>query len=184
MKDLIQKVRQHPQTRYFALFFLFLVLYKTGEHVFAYLDRSESLPGLFDLPYQWLSTWITNLSVGFYSLFFQQIRADETFVIFIGNNGVIRMEHGCTGLMQMFQIVFILAIFPLPLKNKAFFLPVSLVILFGASVIHYFILIPIAWKFNGNFEIFHDIISRAIFYCCFFLNFVLWIKTNPKPATP
>jgi len=166
---------------YFIKLFLFILLYKAGEYVFNYLEKRDTLADLFDRLYYPLSYFITGISVRVYSLFYSGVGSDASFFISINHVKTIQMQHGCTGLMQLFQVFFILVFFPLSLKRKIIFLPVSLLIIIFASVLHYLILVPVAYSFNDHFTIFHNVISRVIFYTFFFINFLLWNNSFKKP---
>jgi len=166
---------------YFIKLFLFILLYKAGEYVFNYLEKRDTLADLFDRLYYPLSYFITGISVRVYSLFYSGVGSDASFFISINHVKTIQMQHGCTGLMQLFQVFFILVFFPLSLKRKIIFLPVSLLIIIFASVLHYLILVPVAYSFNDHFTIFHNVISRVIFYSFFFINFLLWNNSFKKP---
>jgi len=166
---------------YFIKLFLFILLYKAGEYVFNYLEKRDTLADLFDRLYYPLSYFITGISVRVYSLFYSGVGSDASFFISINHVKTIQMQHGCTGLMQLFQVFFILVFFPLSLKRKIIFLPVSLLIIIFASVLHSLILVPVAYSFNDHFTIFHNVISRVIFYTFFFINFLLWNNSFKKP---
>jgi exosortase/archaeosortase family protein len=170
----------HQMTRYFIKLFLFVILYKAGEYLFKYLEQTELISGVFGQFYDILSGFITVISVNVWSLFYTEIHSTPGFLIVIDNLPTIQMMKGCTGLMQLFQILFILALFPMKLKQKALFLPVAVAIIIFATILHYLILVPVAFSYNDSFTLFHDIISRVVFYIFFFINFVLWNRYPGK----
>lgn len=172
--DRVQVFLQHKTSKYFIRLILFAVLYKLGQYTFNYFESVEKLEGVFDQLYLTLSTVITTLSVKFYSIFFTNISSDAEFCISINNVRTIQINPGCTGLLPLFQILFILTFFPLTIKQKIVFFPVSLSIIVFAAILHYIILVPIAYAYRDNFNIFHDVFSRVIFYIFFFANFLLW----------
>jgi exosortase/archaeosortase family protein len=180
---MIARSPDHKITRYFIKLFLFVILYKAGEYLFKYLEQTELLSGVFGHFYDILSGFITVVTVTVWSLFYSEIHSTPGFLIVIDNVPTIQMMKGCTGLMQLFQILFILILFPMQLKQKAIFLPVSVFIITFAAILHYIFLVPVAFSFNDQFTLFHDIISRVIFYIFFFTNFVLWNRYPGKSAT-
>ncbi|HNY01138.1 MAG TPA: exosortase/archaeosortase family protein [Bacteroidales bacterium] len=176
-KSYFQQAVKNRSIRYAWQLFLFILLYKLGELVFAYLDTTRLFSTLFEAFYYRLSAVITLASVKVYSLFYKEIYSTSDFLIVINDVRTIQMQHGCTGLMQLFQIFFILMFFPLTLKKKLFYFPVSFFVIVFAALLHYLILIEIAHSHREHFSVFHDTITRVIFYTFFFLNFILWIKT-------
>jgi|GEM_PF-3045000 len=173
-KNRLIKVLGNENSKYFIKLFLFVFLYKTGEYLFNFLETKELLSGMINNIYYSLSGLITNISVSLYTVFYAEIYSDSKFIIIINNIKTIQMMHGCTGFMQLFQIFFILLFFPLNVRKKIMFIPVSFIIIMIASVLHYIILVPIAYSYPDSFTIFHNIISRVVFYTFFFINFLLW----------
>ena len=176
----IKRALENKVTLYLVKLFVFIILYKAGEYAFKYLEKADLTAGFFSRAYYDFSYVITGASVRLNSLFFRDIHANPGFIIVIHNIPTIQMLEGCTGLMQFFQVIFILAFFPMTFKHKLIFLPVSMLIILFASLFHYIILILVAHSFHDSFTIFHNIISRVIFYIFFFINFVLW---NKYPGT-
>lgn len=174
IKSRINRALDDKTGSYFLRLFYFILLYKTGEYLFKFLERKEIAGDWFAIPYEVLSDLITRVTASFYSLVYTSLEVSAGYVISINGIPTIRMMEGCTGLMQLFQVLFILVLFPLKWKTKALFLPLAAAIILGASVIHYIILVPVAHSFPGQFGLFHDILSRIVFYCFFFLNFMLW----------
>jgi exosortase/archaeosortase family protein len=167
---------KNKESLYFLKLFLFIFLYKAGEYTFDYLETIPRFSGTFDRLYYILSDGITVTTAAIYSLIYTETHTAPQFVISINGIQTIQMMKGCTGLMQVFQVVFILLFFPVSFKNKLLFLPVSVLIIIFASVLHYLILVPVAYSFHDSFTVFHNIISRVVFYIFFFINFVLWNK--------
>ncbi|MCX6306292.1 MAG: exosortase/archaeosortase family protein [Bacteroidetes bacterium] len=178
--DKIALYLQKNTSRYFMQLILFIVLYKLGQYTFNFFESVQILGPVFDKVYYALSSLITTISVKFYSPFYASIVSDAEFCISINNVRTIQINPGCTGLLPIFQILFILLIFPLTVKQKIFFFPISLSIIVFAAILHYIILIPVAYASHDSFKIFHDIFSRAIFYVFFFANFVLWNRSSGK----
>ena len=161
---------------YFVRLLLFIILYKAGEYLFDFLESSSATAPTVELAYKGLSAVITDVSVWFYSLFYSDVRTTGGFVMVIDKVPTIRMMKGCTGLMQLFQVWFILLFFPLPLRKKLYFFPISTAVILAASLLHYLMLVPIAWSAPSHFRFFHGVLSRVIFYLFFFLNFLAWNK--------
>ncbi len=160
--------------RYFRDLVIFILLYKAGEYIFNFLEGYDLFVRFFSHIYYGLSYLITFISVKLYALVYVSISSDSDFVITINDTKAIQMMHGCTGLMQLFQVVFILLLFPMNPRLKLAWMPVSVSVIIVASIIHYLILIPVAYSSPGNFTVYHNIISRVVFYIIFFLNFVWW----------
>ena len=173
----LKNLLQSKNAKYLLKLLLFILLYRIGGTVFAYLETNPVFSGAINSLYNILSSLITRISVIVYSLVYSEVHANSNFIIFINNTGVVRLLPGCTGLMQLFQILFILLFFPLPVKQKLFFMPVSVLIILFAAIFHYLILVPVAYRFPAYFDIFHTVFSRVVFYLFFFLNFVIWTES-------
>jgi hypothetical protein len=140
----VQKFLSTSTGKYFKNLIIFILLYKAGEFAFNYFERNGLFPAIVDSIYHFLSLVITTVSVRFYALFYADISSDSGFLITIHKVRTIQMMHGCTGLMQLFQALVILLFFPLSIKKKLLFLPISFLVILFASIVHYIILIPVA----------------------------------------
>ena len=180
--SMLERWLQNKTSRYFVMLFIFIMLYKAGQYIYAWMAGSTLLHNPIMQLYDLLSRIITTITVAFYSLFYSSISIDSSYVIYINHCPVIRMLDGCTGLMPLFQILFILILFPMHLKAKLRFAPISFLIIGSAAIFHYLILVPAAYVSPKNFILFHDIISRVIFYVFFFINFVIWNRSLEQEA--
>ena len=175
---LVRQLYGSSTSKYFFELFLFISFYKVGEWIFNLTESIGSFKPMMDGIYHFISAVITYGSVSFYSLFFRDISCDQQFVISINQVPTIQMMKGCTGFIQLFQIVVIVLLFPISAKRKLKLLPASVAIIFVAAVVHYIILVAIAHSYPANFTVFHDVITRVVFYLFFFFVFILLNKAS------
>ena len=152
----------------------FLFLYIISRALFNLLEEIQLFSSVFNFFYHFLSIPITYISTATLSLFYQNIFSTSNFIIQIGNINVIELLPGCTGFHQLLRITFILLLYPIPFKKKLFLMPLSWSLLFFAAVIHFIMLVPIAYTLNEWFDFIHSWPSRFVFYLFFFINFLIW----------
>ena len=102
----------------------------------------------------------------------------ETFLITFSNQQSVFLYEGCSGLKQVFQFTLILMIYPGSWKKKAWFIPLSSLLLIIAAIVHFIFLCLILYKFPFNYEFMHDHISRWFFFLIFFLLWVLFSRNS------
>jgi exosortase/archaeosortase family protein len=131
--------------------------------------------------YQSIGEMIVRLSAAFYHLFYQNVGIINGEIISINNEGVLRMLPACTGLKQLFQIFLILLLYPVRPKLKLLLVVPTLLVVFFAALLHFTILVPVAYEKPGWFLFFHDHLSRIIFFSFFFILWLLWEKMKKDP---
>jgi len=87
------------------------------------------------------------------------------------------MLIGCTGLIQMFRMAFVLTLYPIPWFNKFYLYFLTFVILFLAANIHFILLIPIAYHFPEWYSFVHDWPTRIIYFSSYFICWLVWEKS-------
>ncbi len=103
--------------------------------------------------------------------------------VFMPNNVSLRMNPGCTGFKQYIQLIFILLLYPGPFRKKSWYIPVSLFILFMASILHFVFLAVLFNGFPAQFLFFHDYLSRWMYFGIFFLIWLCWEEVIIKKET-
>ncbi|MCX6267613.1 MAG: exosortase/archaeosortase family protein, partial [Bacteroidetes bacterium] len=113
-----------------------------------------------------------------FSLLYENVNTTAGGVVNINGQGIIYLAPGCSGLKQMLLIIFILICYPISIKLKTFLLPVSVVIIFLAVILHFVLLVPVALYYPDLFLLAHDYFMIVLFYGFFFLTWVLWEKVR------
>ena len=152
---------------------LFLILYIISRSV--YLDIFVPYSGL---SFTLIETLI-NLEVKVLIFIFENLNMIETVednIIFFFNGNSIEVSGGCSGLTQMFIISLVLLFYPGPMKQKLWYIPFSLVLVFISSIIHLLILSYVIIYYPEQYGLAHNYITRIIFYGMYFLIWVYWLE--------
>ncbi len=157
-----------------ALFMIITVVF----HKLWWLFSSEikSIPAVLNLA-NWLAKQVFESSYYVIHLFVDKNAVTEAVnTIRFSNNGFITINESCSGLKQFYQIIILFLIFPGSWKNKAWFIPLSLVIMHITNVFRIIFLgIIVIWKPN-QWHFIHDWIMRPFFYVVIFMLWVWWVE--------
>ena len=160
---------------------LFLLLYFIGRYFFILAQRSTLLSTSFfylHQPFLWI---INKVSISFWSLFYHNVTSNSDYIICINETEIIQLLPGCSGLQLLLRITFILLLYPLPWKMKAWLFPLSCLIILFAATIHFIILIPIAYHWPEYYNFSHNWLTKIIFYGFYFMIWVIWERVGyPK----
>ena len=128
---------------------------------------------------------ILETSVFFFSLFYSDVSSISNGILTISGQETLQLIYGCTGIIQLFQITFILLFYPIKWNQKIYLYPLSIIIIFLATIVHFLILVPIAAHLPNYFSVFHDYTARILFFGIVFLMWLLWekIRTVEKPTS-
>jgi exosortase/archaeosortase family protein len=159
-------------------FVLFLVLYKVSSILWHYLVASPYFIPLIAWGYHAFGHAIVKLSSLFFSLFYTSVTIKPDEIIVINNTEVIRMLPACTGLKQLFQIMIILMVYPVKTFPKLVFVIPTFLLVFTAALLHFLILVPIAYELPAWFPFFHNYLARIMFFSVYFLIWLGWEKYN------
>ena len=92
------------------------------------------------------------------------------------NQGYIAVNESCSGLKQFYQILVLFLIFPGPWKHKAWFIPLSMVIMHLTNVFRIVALGMVTLWWPEQWQFAHDWILRPFFYVVLFLLWVWWVE--------
>jgi exosortase/archaeosortase family protein len=159
-------------------FVLFLVLYKASSILWHYLVISPYFIPMIAWGYHAFGHSIVKISSLFFSIFYKSVTIKPDEIIVINNQEVIRMLPACTGLKQLFQIVIILMVYPVKIVQKLVFVIPTILIVFTAALVHFLILVPVAYELPDWFPFFHNNLARIVFFSVYFLIWVGWEKYN------
>jgi len=114
----------------------------------------------------------------FFSLFYSDVSTIPNDILTISGQEVLQIIYGCTGIIQIFQITFILLFYPIKWRQKIYLFPISILIIFLAAIVHFLILVPIAYHLPEYFSSFHDYTLRIFFFGIVFLTWLFWEKVR------
>ena len=156
---------------------LFIILYFFGRYVLLLFEGSTVFSNLHK-PFLW---FIDNVSVGFWSIFYNNLVSTSDYIVRINNTECIQLFPGCSGLHPILRMTFILLFYPIPWKIKSWLFPISWVIILLAATIHFILLIPIAYHWPEYYNFSHNWLTRILFYGFYFLTWLLWERVGyPK----
>ncbi len=91
-------------------------------------------------------------------------------------NPFLEVSPGCTCLKQWLHWIFLMILFPGPLKHKLWYIPAGVVVLHFVNVLRITILAIVLSHSSGYFHFFHDYLLKALFYGSIFIIWVLWVE--------
>jgi len=95
-------------------------------------------------------------------------------IITLPNGRSILLWPDCTGVKHAFEIIFIMTIYPGPVKKKYWYIPLSVLVVLFSAMVHFLILSIVLAKAPEHFPFAHDQGSRWIFFFFFFLIWLVW----------
>ena len=164
-------------------FSVFLFLFIVSRYLYFYLGTWQLVLPELNSVIESLRSLILHVSAAFFSLFYHNVSIAPDGVLAFGGKGFIQVIYGCTGIIQISQITIILLLYPISWRQKLYLFPLSIVIMIVAAIIHFLILVPIAYHFPGWFPLFHNHLSRIIFFGIVFVTWLFWERVRiDKPA--
>jgi len=133
-------------------------------HLFPYITGFTDLLGRIEIT---LAYWIMK------PVFWGCISLDGD-TIYHTNQSAITMMVGCNGLKQMIQWNLIMILYPGFWNKKLWYLPLSTLILFVASILHFIFLAVVVFLQPDWFDYAHSHVSRWFFFAIFFFLWVYW----------
>ena len=102
-------------------------------------------------------------------------KVDQNTLTFMNGNSM-QILPGCSGLIQMFRIFFVLLFFPGSRYHKIWFIPLSLILVFIAAMVHLLILSYVIIYLPEYYDVAHNFVTKFIFYGMYFLIWVYWLE--------
>jgi len=153
---------------YFLLLYFFIRIFLKAGWVNAYNIDSPV--------HRLLADFITRVSVFFLRLFYGDIAVSHDFIISISGKPCIELLPGCNGFTHIVEINLTLSLYPMTLKQKLIMLPVTVLILLFAAVLHFMILIPISYNAREWYGFSHNYFTKTLFFAFYFLCWIIWEK--------
>lgn len=88
--------------------------------------------------------------------------------------GSVAVVKSCSGLKQFYQIIFLFLIYPGPWKHKAWFVPSSVLVMYGVNAFRIVILSLVLFVWPQHWDFIHMWVLRPFFYVVIFAEWVLW----------
>ena len=127
---------------------------------------------------EWLAQQVFNQSYWFNKNILGLNVTIEPPVTMWFNDGAayIWVNRGCSGLKQMYHMLFLFLVFPGPWKQKLWFIPTGMLIMFYVNVLRIIALsIVVIWR-PEFWNLTHNYIFRYLFYAIMFALWVWWVE--------
>lgn len=178
-KFVVEQFANFKKSKYTFLFdiILFMLITVVFHKLWWQFSSSiKSAPGVINLA-NWLATQVFESSYWVIHNFIDQQAIQEAInTIRFSNNGYIAVNESCSGLKQFYQIIVLFLIFPGPWKHKAWFIPMSIIIMHITNIFRIIFLgIILLWK-PEHWHFIHDWIMRPFFYVVIFMLWVWWVE--------
>lgn len=96
----------------------------------------------------------------------------------------LMVSPGCTSLKQWMHWLFLMILFPGPLKHKLWYIPAGLIIIEWVNVIRVVGLTLSLIQWPDKFHFFHDYIFKTFFYFMIFIMWVFWVSFFVQEKKP
>lgn len=132
-------------------------------------------------PFDFMVVHITNVVKTLLLFFGYHIHAQYVNDIYFENNNYLLVIWGCTAIKQAFIFLCIMIFTQGPWKQKFWFVPLGLIIVYLFNIFRIFIIAMIIESHPERFYLFHEIILKYVFYGVIFLYWMIWEeKINRK----
>ncbi|MFP4469015.1 MAG: exosortase/archaeosortase family protein, partial [Bacteroidales bacterium] len=101
--------------------------------------------------------------------------ADPNVFKFPGKGSII-INESCSGLKQFYQVLVLFLIFPGPWRHKAWFIPVSLLIMYWTNIFRVVMLSLVMAYIPQHWDFTHDWVLRPFFYVVLFALWIWWVE--------
>lgn len=105
--------------------------------------------------------------------------------MWFSNVGYIEINNSCSGVKQFYQILVLFLLFPGPWLKKLWYIPLSLVIMYGVNVFRILVLSFVLMNWPQHWDFSHDWILRPFFYVVIFILWIIWNeRLRVAPSSP
>lgn len=152
--------------------FHFVWKYWETELDFRFFSDSSILTPIFNY-----LTWLLFQT----SNFFLEYLLKGSYIIedkawYFDNGGYIKIVDGCSGLKASLQFITIILLVRGPFKDKIWFIPAGILILFIANIVRIIGLDLIVYFKSSFYHFTHQYVFRPFFYGVIFVLWVVWIE--------
>lgn len=99
-----------------------------------------------------------------------------------GTQGWLEVAPGCTSLKQWMHWLFLMVLFPGPLKHKAWYIPAGILVIYLVSIVRISGLAVALTYQPLQFDFYHDYIFKTMFYVSIFTMWVIWVEVFKKKS--
>lgn len=90
------------------------------------------------------------------------------------NSNCCRIVWGCTGIKQSFIFTMVILTAPRPHRHKLWFIPLGLLVVYVFNILRISLLTWLVRDYPMQFDLWHNHITKYIFYGIIFLMWVVW----------
>lgn len=135
-----------------------------------FLWRSYDLSFIFNTAVEFLSSQVKWLV---HDVFNMDVVVLKNSIYLKEISSLVKIVWSCSGLKQIFVFFCIIAFYPGGGKQKLWFIPLGILLVWIVNVIRISSLIGLFESFPNNFELFHEL-SKYVFYFIIFMFWVFW----------
>jgi exosortase/archaeosortase family protein len=123
-----------------------------------------------------MATEVYRESVWIISGMYDIVRVDESMHMFFPNKSIMYINTGCSGLKQIIQFSLLMFLFPGPVKQKIWFIPLGILIMHLTNIFRIVGLsvVIMNWPQYGDFS--HNYLFRLFFYVVIFVLWLYWVE--------
>ena len=166
---IIENVKKKELSGIVFFFLLLFLSYCIWKFSAKFLNTDEHLKGIYTL----LIRADANLTRYILNLLTIDTTTDGS-ILFFSNQKAILITPQCSGLQHIFEICFILLFYSGPAKHKVWYIPLSIILIYLAAVIHLVILGIFMFNRADLFSWAHNNLSRWVFFSFFFGIWLIW----------
>jgi exosortase/archaeosortase family protein len=180
-------IRKHKLQAFVDVVIFALITYvfhRLWWNFYSWLESFDFIIGSAD----WLARQVYLSSLWFNkNILFLTITTSEPNTMWFSNGSHVKIDEGCSGLKQFYQILVLFVLFPGPWKHKMWYIPFGFFVMFLANIFRIVCLSLIALWIPQHWDFAHEWILRPFFYVIIFLLWVYWVekfrrnkKRNPE----
>lgn len=125
----------------------------------------------------WLARAVYTLALWFNkNVLMLSVTTSEPNTMWFTNNTYVRVDEGCSGLKQFYQIAVLFILFPGPWKHKLWYIPASFLVMFLVNVFRIVVLSLVAIHWPQHWDFIHEWVLRVFFYVVIFGLWVVWVE--------
>ena len=97
-------------------------------------------------------------------------------MLFPAVDGYIKVNEGCSGFKQMYQVLFLFLLFRGPLKHKLWFIPAAVAFMYPVNVLRVVLLSIALLIVPQHWDFVHLWVMRPFYYVAIFAEWVVWVE--------
>ncbi len=147
-------------------------------------DETETVVTFFGMnisaPFNFMADHVANATARVLRMVGYQISLSADHVVRHDNNVAVRVVWACTGLKQAYIFVCIIAFYRGTLKNKLWFIPLGLVVVYLFNIFRIAAITALIKNHPEWFYLLHEHVFKYLFYVIIFGMWIFWEEVVSK----